>query len=261
MLAVPRLLELQRSFATALMGGGDAVTAYIDGAGLDPSARLRIYRHSSAGTQIAALCDSYPTVRSLVGDEFFEILAARYRERYPSTCGNLQQFGGAMAEFIAHMPEVAHLHYLADVARLDWLRQMTALAADAQPVGVSASAAAAAVPPECLRIRLHPSLHQLHSSYAVLSVFRWCQSPTDPPPRPDDGADHLLLWRDGGEVSMAAVDPATYTCIEALSAARDVAAAWGAATAHDANFDLEPCLRDLLARELIVKFCEQDRSI
>jgi hypothetical protein len=71
----------------------------------------------------------------------------------------------------------------------------------------------------------------------------------------------VLLWRDGGEVSMAAVDPATYTCIEALSAARDVAAAWGAATAHDANFDLEPCLRDLLAQGLIVEYYEQDRSI
>ena len=91
MLALPRLRELQRSFATALMGGGDAVTAYIDGAGLDPSARLRIYRHSAAGTQIAALRDSYPTVRPLVGDEFFEILAAAIASdiRRPAvTCSN-----------------------------------------------------------------------------------------------------------------------------------------------------------------------------
>jgi hypothetical protein len=254
------LRELQRSFAAALMAGGDAVAVCIDGAGLDPSARLRIYRHSVAGTQIAALRDSYPTVRALVGDEFFEVLASRYRVRYPSTCGNFQQFGSAMDEFVADMPEVEHLHYLADVARLDWLRQCAALAADAQPVGHTASAAAAAVPPERLRIRLHPSLHLLHSEYAVLSVFRWCQSPSDPAPRLDGGAEYVLLWRDGGEVAMAAVEPATYRCIEALSAARDVAAAWAAATALDANFDLEPCLRDLLARDLIVECYEEDGS-
>ncbi len=184
MTARPCLRELQRSFADALMARGDAVTVCIDGAGLDPSARLRIYRHSVAGTQIAALRDSYPTVRALVGDEFFEVLANRYRVQYPSTCGNLQQFGSAMAEFVADMPEVEHLHYLADVARLEWLRQCAALAADAQLVGPTASAKAVAVPPERLRIRLHPSLHLLHSECAVLSVFRWCQSPSDPAPRP-----------------------------------------------------------------------------
>jgi hypothetical protein len=56
---------------------------------------------------------------------------------------------------------------------------------------------------------------------------------------------------------MAAVEPATYRCIEALGAGRDVAIAWAAATALDSNFDLERCLRDLLARGLIVEFREE----
>ena len=254
---VPRLRELQRSFADALMERGDAIEVWIDGAGLDSSARLRIYRHSIAGTQTTALRDSYPTVHALVGDDFFEVLASRYRVRYPSTCGNLQHFGGAMAVFIADMPDVKQLSYLPDVARLDWLRQCAALAADAQPVGPQTSAAAAAVPPERLRMRLHPSLQSLHSVFPVLSIFRWCQSPSDPAPRPDSGAEHVLLWRDGGEVAMAAVEPATYRCIEALGAGRDVAIAWAAATALDSNFDLERCLRDLLARGLIVEFREE----
>src|SRR5260370_27066159 len=136
-----------------------------------------------------------------------------------------------MAEFVADMPEVEHLHYLADVARLEWLRQCAALAADAQLVGPTASAKAVAVPPERLRIRLHPSLHLLHSECAVLSVFRWCQSPSDPAPRPNGAAEHVLLWRAGGEVAMAAVEPAPYRCIQPLGAARDVAAAWAASTA------------------------------
>jgi len=254
------LRDLQRNFAAALIRGGDAVAACIDGAGLDPSARLRIYRRSVAGVQIGALRDTYPAVRALVGDEFFEVLANRYRERYPSTSGNLQHFGGEMAEFLADMPQVEHLKYLADIARLEWLRQCAALAADAQPVGPAARAAAAAAAPDRLRIRLHPSLQRLHSAYAVLSIFRWCQSPSEPAPRLDDRAEHVLMWRDGKEVAMTAVEPATYRCIEALDAAHDVGAAWAAATALDADFNLERCLRDLLARDLIVEFSEVSDS-
>jgi len=258
--AVPRLRELQQQFADALRGRGEAVARYIDGAGLEPAARVRIYRNAVAATQTAALRDSYATVYALVGEEFFEVLADRYREQYPSTCGNLQKFGGAMAEFIAVMPEVRHLSYLADVARLDWLRQSAALAADARPADVTASAAAAVVPPESLRIRLHPSLHLLQSAHAVLSIFRWCQAPTGPAPRPDGDAEYVLLWRQDGDVTMTRVEAATYRCIESLGAGRDVASAWATATAVDPQFDLEPCLRDLLTRGLIVEFLNEDGS-
>lgn len=256
--AMPCLRELQQGFAHALMGRGDAVAAWVDGAGLDPAARLRIYRHSAADTQVGALRESYPTVLVLVGADFFDIVASRYRVQHPSTHGNLQQFGEHMADFVAAMPEARHLAYLADVARLEWLRQCAALAADARPVVPAASAAAAAVPAERLRIRLHPSLQLLHSPYAVLSVYRWCQSPSGPAPNPDDGAKYILLWRDGGEVAMAAVEAATYRCIEALLAGRSVAAAWAIAIATDARFDLEVCLRDLRGQGLIVGFDEED---
>jgi hypothetical protein len=65
--AAPRLHELQRGFADALLGRGDAVAVWVDGAGLNPSARLRIDQHAGAAAFTAALRDSYPTVHALVG--------------------------------------------------------------------------------------------------------------------------------------------------------------------------------------------------
>jgi hypothetical protein len=118
--AAPRLHELQRGFADALLGRGDAVAVWVDGAGLNPSARLRIDQHAGAAAFTAALRDSYPTVHALVGEAFFDMLAARYRQPHPSTSGNLQQFGGALADFMASMPEVQTLKYLFDASRLDW---------------------------------------------------------------------------------------------------------------------------------------------
>jgi len=142
MRAAPHLLELQQGFADALRGRGDAVSAWVDGAGLDPAARLRIYQHAAAATLTAALRDSYPAVCAMVGDPFFDALAARYRRQHPSICGNLQHFGENLADFIATMPEAQNLPYLPDLARLEWRRQSAALAADAVAVDAVGSAAA-----------------------------------------------------------------------------------------------------------------------
>lgn len=256
--AAPRLHELQRGFVDALLGRGDAAAAWVDGGGLEPSARLRIYRHAVAGTLTAALRDSYPTVLALVGEAFFEAMAERYRLQHPSTCGNLQQFGGSLAGFIATMPEVQALGYLADVARLDWLRQVAALAPDAVPVSAAMSADAAAVAPDRLRVRLHPSLQRLRSDHAVLTIWHWCRMPGGPALKLEGNGEHVLLWRDGGDVAMTTVDPATFRCIEALADGRDMASACRVASGVDDDFDLEPCLRDLLAQGLIVAFIDEE---
>lgn len=258
--AAPRLHELQQGFADAVLGRGDAVAAWVDGAGLEPAARLRIYRHTVGNTLTAALRESYPAVLALVGDDFFDAMAERYRRAHPSTSGNLQHFGGALAGFIEAMPEARALGYLADVARLEWLRQLTALAADAAPVDAAGRAAAAAVAPDSLRVALHPSLHLLRSGYPVLTLWQWCQAPSAAAPGIDGGGEQVLLWRDGGDVAMALPDPATFRCIERLAEGYSVASAWAAATAVDHGFDLQACLRDLLAQGLVTTFINEESS-
>lgn len=257
--AAPRLRELQQGFAAAVTGRDHALAAWVVGAGLDPSARLRIYENSVAATQTAALRDSYPGVLALVGEDFFDAMAARYRLQHPSSCGNLQQFGTALAGFIAGMPEAAALRYLADVARLDWQRQLAALAADAAPVDAVRAAELANVAPERLRIQLHPSVQLLRSDYAVLSLWQWCQAPSDAPPRVGEG-EQVLLWRDRSDVAMAALDPATFRCIGMLAEGHDVAAAWACAREVDNAFDLESCLRDLLGHGLVAAFVDEEIS-
>lgn len=255
--AAPPLHELQQGFAAAMTGRDHAVAAWVVGAGLEPSARLRIYENSVAATLTAALRDSYPGVLALVGEDFFDAMAARYQRQHPSSCGNLQHFGAALAEFIADMPEARALRYLADVARLDWRRQLAALAADATPVDAVRTAEVVAVAPECLRIKLHPSVQWLRSDYAVLTLWQWCQAPSDAPPRVDE-SEQVLLWRDGSDVAMTALEPATFRCIEMLAGGHDVAAAWAGARDVDNAFDLESCLRDLLGHGLVVAFTDEE---
>jgi hypothetical protein len=255
----PRLRELQLGFVDALLGRNLSAAKWVLGAGLEPAARLRIYEHSVAATLTAALRDSFPGVLALVGEDFFDAAAARYRRQHPSDSGNLQHFGADFADFIAGMPEAAGLRYLPDVARLEWCRQLAALAADAHTVDARRSAKVVAAAPEKLRLRLHPSAHMLRSDYAVLSLWQWCQSPSAAAP-PVNDTESVLLWRDGSDVSMAALDPATFRCIKLLARGEDIAAAWAGAREVDGAFDLEACLRDLLGHGLVVAFTDKETS-
>ena len=252
MRAAPPLLELQQAFAAAMLGRDERVAAWIEGAGLAPDARLRIYRHAIAGTLQAALRDSYPVVLALVGEAFFDKLAEHYRLQHPSTGGNLQHFGAALATCIEAMPSLQSLPYLPDIARLEWLRQAAALAGDGPAAEATALSHWAACEPADVRMDLHPSMQYLSSAYPVLTLWRWCQSPVGAAPRPDGGAEHVLLWREDGEVAMAAVDPATFRCIEALAEGCDLASAYLAATDVDPDFDVQTCLHDLLTHRLVV---------
>lgn len=260
MTALPSLLELQRGFADALFGRGEAVERWVVGAGLAPAARLQIYRNAVAATQIDALRASYPAVLALVGADFFEAAAARFRLWQPSASGNLQDFGEGFAEFLAVMPEAHALAYLADVARLDWLRQEAALATDAAPLDAQGLMTTLAANPARLWLGLHPSLRLLASEHAVLTVWRYSQAPTSEGLRLDGLGERVAIWRAGQDVAMAALDTASFAFVAALAEHCDLDSAHARALATDSDFDLTACLRSLIAQELISDYSTEENE-
>ncbi len=247
MVTAPTLLELQRGFANAVLDRGGNLAQWVVGAGLTPAARLQVYSNAIASTQIETLRTTYPAVRALVGEAFFEAAATRYRLRHPSTHGNLQAFGGAFAAFLATMPEAAALTYLPDVAQLEWLRQQSALAAEASPL-----APATLDDTPSLLWRLHPSVRLLASAHPVLTIWRFATAPEGERLQLDGRGEQVALWRDGSEVAMAMLDAASFSCIATLIDTCDLNAPHAAALAIDATFDLAACLRSLLTHQLII---------
>jgi len=257
---MPRLRDLQHGFAAAMAGRDESVAEWVTERGLDGNARLAIYRRAIHATQARTLMEAYPTVYALVGEAYFDHLAQSYGGRFPSRSGNLQRFGAAFPAFLESFVTDARLAYLPDCARLDWLREATALAADAVPVDERARAAAAMIEPPRLLVHLHASVHLLLSDFPVLRIFRWCQAPSDPAPRTDEGGTHVLLWRDETEVAMAEVEAATAAFIESLRNGYDIVTAATGATDVDAGFDFTACMGDLLARRLITGFDLKEQS-
>lgn len=249
--AAPSLLECQRRFMAALYSPDEpGPIEAIAGNGLEPAARLRIYRHSCEGTQVGALRTTYPAVLALVGEAFFDQCARGYRREYPSHSGNLQAFGGHFADYLAVVHGARTLPYLPDVARLEWLRQQAVLAADAKALPAVDFEHAMAVPDSTFA--LHPSVQRLASPHAVLTIFRYAVEPGDNVLQLPNTGENVLLWREEGEVAMAALDAASFACIDALACGQTVARANAAAQAIDLAFDLSTCMDSLAERGLLV---------
>lgn len=257
--AARALLDIQRRFLAALYDDGDVgPVAAIAGNGLEPAARLRIYRHACAETQIAAMRTTYPAVLALVGETFFEQAAQGYRRAWPSRSGNLQVFGEHLADYLQGLPQAQGVPYLPDVARLEWLRQESVLVADATSLTPAACVRALATLDGPLRLALHPSVRLLASPHAVLTIWRYALDPTPGGLELPDAGERVALWREDGQVAMTALDAASFACLDALARGRGLDAAYAAAGAVDAAFDLPACIESFVAHGLVCALVAAD---
>lgn len=260
--AAPSLHELQQQFMAALYDpAASGPLNAIAGHGLAPEARMRIYRRSCNETQTAALRVTYPAVAALVGAAYFEQAARGYRRAHPSRSGNLQAFGDAFAEYLETLPGCRSLPYLPDVARLEWVRQLTILAPESAPLDPETLASAIRSAGAALRPVTHPSLHLLASRHPVLTIWHYALHPGNDELELGEMGEGVALWREGGEVAMAALDPASFACIGAIMRGASLGEAQRLATAADPSFELDACLASLVEHGLVIGFRPYDASI
>src|SRR5271157_4339768 len=116
------LRELQCAVGRAVLGKDQAsIVEAIHGDGLDPAARLGIYRHHYLTSLTEALKAIYPVVCRLVDERFFAYAARGFIDKAPPREPCLFEYGAAFADFLAEFPAAAKLAYLPDVARLEWV--------------------------------------------------------------------------------------------------------------------------------------------
>ncbi|MGA9852623.1 MAG: DNA-binding domain-containing protein [Gammaproteobacteria bacterium] len=249
------LHNLQTDFANWMMGKrGVPLPEAVAGNGLDSGARLQIYRNIIFNNLTAALRTAYPVVLKLVGQEFFDGVAARYIRDYPSKSGNLQDFGAAFPECLTMLPEAATLPYLADMARLEWARQQAYLAADTQPLEPNALAAVPGDKHAELRLTLDPSVRLIESSYPILEIWGFCQRHIDERLTLGESAQRVLIWRTDSQIAMQALTPAQHAFLAPLMKNQTLAAAHECATRLEPDFDVGTSLRWLFSMQMITNY-------
>lgn len=251
MSAVPSLPELQRAFCAAVLTTDHSLAEWVAGNGLEPEARLQIYRNIVFNNLTAALRIAYPAILKLVGEEFFEGAAARYIRDYPSTSGNLQDYGAHFPEFLARMPEATRLAYLPDVARLEWARQESYLAADATPINPVALTQIPDNRHADLKLILHPSVRLVESKHPIWDIWMFCQQTTPEHLDLSGEGQTVLIWREATQIAMQPLALEQGEFITSLLANESLTKAQAGATAVAPDFDLTACLHDLLQAGLV----------
>lgn len=219
--------------------------------GSDPARRFGVYRNNVIVSLVGALADTFPVLRQLVGDEFFDAMAGRYVREHAPASPVLAHYGEGFADWLASFAPAQALPYLPDMARLECARVAAYHAADAEPLGADSFAERLAEPASLpdSRPRLHPSCQVLRSAFAVNALWAAHQHEAEWPPIDIDQACATLVLRDpADEVLVVGIDTAAADFIAALLEGSTLAEA----LQHAPGLDLASTLALLLRHGAIV---------
>lgn len=235
----PSLAEIQNAFGVALLDPGRPVPPGVVGPDHRPDTkRFAVYRNNVVHGLVNALQARFPVTSRLVGKAFFRSMARVYAATHLPRTPLLMHYGDDFPRFISDFAPARTVPYLPDVARLERAWSRAFHAAEASPVTVESLAGRN---PEQLarsRLRLHPSLHLLRSSYPVATIWSAHQIAGDVIPPKIWEAEDVLVVRPQAEVRVHLLPQVGYEFIIELAAGSLVQDAAEAARARSASFDV-----------------------
>lgn len=252
---MPALREVQTAFRRALIEKDDgAMDGLVADDGIAAADRLAVHHNNIFVSLTDVLRETFPAVCRLVDERFFAYAAHEFLISAPPRRACLAEYGVGFPDFLAAFQPCRGLAYLPDVARLEWLMNRAAYAADAAPLPPASLAGVAAADTPRLVFRLAPSIGYLASPWPVERIWRLNQPGVDSDEAIDlaAGGVHLEVSRRGGDMVLRSLAIAPFALRQALASGVPLAAAAAAALAADAEFDLGDALAELFRDGAVV---------
>ncbi len=233
-----------------------ALVADIRAGSLSAARRLEIYRHNVFSALRGGLSDLYPVLSAIVGEPFFYAAADEFIRLTPSLSGDLNNFGGELAEFLASYAPAATLPYLPDVARMEWAWHRAYDAADADMLDLARLAATPAELHSTLTFAVSPSASLMTSPYPLFDIWRVNQTDYEGDMRVDweITAETLVVYRPEFEVQMQRLDPGSFAFLTACAQGDALEVAANRAFSADPEYDLQARLIEFIQNRLLVGF-------
>lgn len=241
------MAEFQNAFSGALLDA-DAETpeGFKAPDGGSAKRRFAVYRNNVTHSLVSALADIFPSVQSLVGEEYFRAMARVFVEANPPKSPLIFEYGRNFADFAETFAPAQNLPFLPDVARLDRLWLDAFHAADASPLN---GAELGAVAPEKLaeiRFARHPAARLFASDYSAVTLVSRSRQKTSlegfNPMAPEFG----LVTRPEFDPYICNLPQGAFVFTEALFADKTLGEAIEMATESDTAFDLSQALTILI---------------
>lgn len=191
--------------------------AVVDTAKISADSRLKIYADAYRLRLIDALADNYPILHTLIGDDTFTELGARYLETQPSRHFSIRHFGHRLAEFVTVQSPYAQQPVLADLAHFEWALRDVFDAADALAL---THQDLAAIAPELwpdMRFKLHPTVRRLDLTWNAPAIWKALDEQLDPPvPQINQHSIAWLIWRHDLKIQFRSLQVDEAWAIDAL---------------------------------------------
>lgn len=209
---------------------------------------LQTYRRNGHALAQRVLVAAYPVVAELLGGESFEALSRHFWQSRAPARGDLGQWGGEFAAFLAALQDlVGEEPYLPDVARVEWALHASATAADGQ-ADMASFALLESAEPSAFTLLLSAGAAGLASRFPVVSIV---QAHLAGEPTLQEAGERLrgqvqeaaLVWRQGLKPSLRHAQPGEVLFIAALQENRSLADSLAAAPEFDFNQWLVPAVQ------------------
>jgi hypothetical protein len=251
MLSLP---DLQRELAHGLLApASTALLASIEPDGLSAADRVQIYANHFQLSLAAALGDTFPVVRQLVGGACFTQLAKSFVCACPPRSPCLFEYGADLPRFLTAQQELGTVPYTADVARLEWAMNEARHAPEAAITGGWPDPERLGEP-ERLAFAVDASVRFVESRWPVDQIWRANRPDADPTQMIELEARgcRLVIHRDGdGDLAWLPLPEAEFTFIRALAVGHTLARAGAMACAIDPALAPVPLLKALIGAGII----------
>lgn len=249
------MAKVQQSFGEALFDSAKIteVLPYLRGDSAINQQRMFKYRGNIRANWGAALENAYPTIKQLVGEEFFTGLVHEYGQHHPSQDANLNLFGEHFAQFLSQFEHVAQYPYFADMARLDWALHTAYYEAEVDTVSAHDLAALTPEALDASYFSLNPVCRLLHTQFAVDGIWQAHQyDPVQDFPDPLERESYIIVVRPAWRASPLGLSLASYTALTMLQQGSNLGAALDAALEIDEEFPFIEQLQAWLAQKILV---------
>ncbi len=234
----------QTQFRAALLDASAPVPeGLLDSENQPAGRRFSVYRNNVAVSLTEAMQQAFPVITKLLGPQNMDGLSGIFLRQHPPTSPLMMFYGEEFPAFVAGMPQLSHLGYLADMARLELALRHSYHAADSTP----APADALAVPPEdVMRARLSfaPSMRVIRSDWPIHAIWRFNSEADSPKPVPQ--AEDVLVTRPEYDPAPHLLPKGGADWIAHMQAGETIGSAFEKTAADTPDFDLGTTLALLL---------------
>jgi hypothetical protein len=219
-----------------------------------------VHRNNVFASLIGALRARYPVIERLVGEDFFEAAAGHFIEAHPPRSPVLIDYGEGFNAFLGSFEPASTLPYLADVARLEWLRHRAYHAADRKALGPSDLARVPSDRAFALTFEFHPSAALIVSPYPIVSIWETnAHDASTRPIGPDLAGEGALVVRPDDDVLVVRLDEAERAFAAALAGGTTLGEA-AAKGAGFRGFNLAPAFAKLVTAGAFCSFAFSSTS-